>query len=84
MSIYCGNHFAIYICWVVVLNALNLNGIICQWYLNKTGKKRIWDYKNIRTVHHPYKSCEATCQENSFNWKTNESKHLPIKVEGDE
>lgn len=36
---YRGHHFTIYIRQIIMLNTLNLHSGICQFYLNKTGKK---------------------------------------------
>lgn len=45
MLTYCGNHFAVYGCQVIMLYSLNFYGAACPLYLNKTEKKSrlLWE-----------------------------------------
>ena len=38
-QIYCGNHFMMCVSQIIILYILNLYSVICQLYLNKTGRK---------------------------------------------
>ena len=39
--IYCGHHFMMYVSQIIMLYTLNLYSAVCQFYLNKTGRKNI-------------------------------------------
>ena len=38
---YCGNHFLMYLSQIIMLYIINLYSAVCQWYLNKTRRKKV-------------------------------------------
>ena len=45
---YCDNHFMVYISQIIILCTLNLYSAVCQFYLNKTGRKMFLLYFQSR------------------------------------
>ena len=54
-SVYCGNHFTIYVTQIIMLHTLNLHSAVCQLYLSKTEGKK--EQQSLRTMGKSY-SCK--------------------------
>ena len=38
--IYCGNYFMMYVSQIIMWHTLNLYSVVCQLFLNETGRKK--------------------------------------------